>query len=190
MPPAFSTSCQPLLFRFTNPIFPNFDPPSSSDPLTTLHSPSPTLPRCRRVQRFPGMGTHCSKVALASSFTHAQALAPTADFDFVPRTWTLPGDEALVEQQEGWLILKPDKGTRGCGILLRQGGAAALQAWREEMVQRDENGGMQADTTLHICVYIYIYVKALVTLHMYVYLCVYYTCIDIHHTQYAITPTA
>ena len=54
-----------------------------------------------------------------------------------PETWSLPSQsrafEAACSEDQGHFILKPDQGCRGRGIVLRRGGADALEAWRTTM---------------------------------------------------------
>ena len=89
--------------------------------------------QCARTQRFPGMRQLCNKVPLARLFQQQRVLAPNSNFGFTPQTWILPEQsEALEVEPDGWFIVKPNAGTRGQGISLHYGGAAAAEGANAE----------------------------------------------------------
>ena len=94
--------------------------------------------RCRRVQRFPGMRNCCKKVPLARLLHSLQVMTPAAESNFVPATYCMPQQQQALAEAVGWHIVKPNSGTRGEGITICEGGAAAVECCgaEEYVVQR------------------------------------------------------
>eukprot|EP01047_Picozoa_sp_COSAG01_P019770 COSAG01_NODE_1110_length_11657_cov_5.360616_4_plen_672_part_00 len=89
--------------------------------------------RAPLTQRFPGMRFATRKVALGRALGWLDALVPGC-VPWAPQSWGLPTEMEQLQQAgtaDEWLIVKPDAGCRGNGIVLCRGTTAAVSAWRE-----------------------------------------------------------
>ena len=81
----------------------------------------------QKINHFPGMGEICRKDALAKNMMKIQKIFPS-DYDFVPKTWTMPQDantflnyakeSSKKRKKTKTFIAKPSNGAMGNGIRL------------------------------------------------------------------------